>query len=82
MALLFMVTGFGSGAAIIPMMALVSHWFTSAHRGKAAGLIVSGAGVVRWSFGTARCSGRVPAARLGAFWNVTGNRRRVTSSFS
>lgn len=41
---LYILTGIGSGAANVPIMALVSHWFARRHRGKAAGLIVSGSG--------------------------------------
>lgn len=41
---LYTVTGLGSGAANVPVMALVSFWFARRHRGKAAGLIVSGNG--------------------------------------
>lgn len=41
---LYMLTGLGSGAANVPTMALVSAWFTSKQRGKAAGFIVIGSG--------------------------------------
>ncbi|MBK8907367.1 MAG: MFS transporter [Rhodospirillales bacterium] len=41
---LYVITGLGSGAANVPVMALVSFWFARRHRGKAAGLIVSGNG--------------------------------------
>ena len=43
-ALFYTLTGMGSGAANVPMMALVAAWFTSKQRGKAAGLIVIGSG--------------------------------------
>jgi MFS family permease len=43
-ALFYTLTGMGSGAANVPMMALVASWFTSRQRGKAAGLIVIGSG--------------------------------------
>jgi MFS family permease len=43
-ALFYTLTGMGSGAANVPMMALVAAWFTSRQRGKAAGLIVIGSG--------------------------------------
>lgn len=41
---LYVVTGFGSGIANVPLMALVSHWFGRSRRGKAAGFIVIGSG--------------------------------------
>ncbi|GAB4347439.1 MAG: YbfB/YjiJ family MFS transporter [Gammaproteobacteria bacterium] len=41
----YVITGFGAGAANIPIMALVSHWFDRSLRGRAAGFIVSGSGV-------------------------------------
>jgi sugar phosphate permease len=42
--LLYTVTGIGSGTSNVPMMALVSAWFASRLRGKAAGFIVIGSG--------------------------------------
>ncbi len=42
--ILSVLTGMGSGAANVPIMALVSHWFVRRHRGKAAGYIVIGSG--------------------------------------
>lgn len=42
--LLYMITGMGSGATNIPVMGLVSAWFSSAIRGRAAGFIVIGSG--------------------------------------
>lgn len=41
---LYFFTGIGSGAANVPVMGLVSHWFASTIRGKAAGFIVIGSG--------------------------------------
>lgn len=41
----YVMTGFGAGAANIPIMALVAHWFGRSLRGRAAGFIVSGNGV-------------------------------------
>jgi len=41
---LYMITGIGSGAANIPLMGLVSAWFSSRMRGRAAGFIVIGSG--------------------------------------
>ncbi len=42
--LLYTLTGVGSGTSNVPMMALVSMWFSSRHRGKAAGFIAIGSG--------------------------------------
>lgn len=41
----FFFTGIGSGIANVPVMGLVSQWFGSTLRGRAAGLMVSGIGV-------------------------------------
>jgi MFS family permease len=41
---LYFFTGIGSGATNVPVMGLVSHWFASTRRGKAAGFIVIGSG--------------------------------------
>lgn len=43
-ALLYTLTGVGSGAANVPMMALVTSWFASSLRGRAAGFVVIGSG--------------------------------------
>jgi MFS family permease len=42
--LLYAVTGIGSGATNVPVMGLVSSWFSSNRRGRAAGFIVIGSG--------------------------------------
>lgn len=42
---LYCLTGAGSGFANIPVMVLVSHWFTRSLRGRAAGIMVAGNGV-------------------------------------
>ena len=42
--LLYTVTGIGSGATNMPLMGLVSAWFSSRMRGRAAGFIVIGSG--------------------------------------
>jgi MFS family permease len=42
--LLYFVTGMGSGAANVPTMGLVSQWFATRLRGRAAGIIVVGSG--------------------------------------
>jgi len=41
---LYLLTGVGSGAANVPMMGLVSQWFTRRLRGRAAGIMVIGSG--------------------------------------
>jgi len=41
---LYVVTGMGSAMANVPIMALVSVWFSSEKRGKAAGFVVIGSG--------------------------------------
>lgn len=41
---LYALTGMGSGFANIPMMALVTYWFRSEQRGRAAGLVIGGNG--------------------------------------
>ncbi len=40
----YCLTGLGSGAANVPIMGLVAHWFHSSHRGRAAGFMVMGSG--------------------------------------
>ena len=41
---LYFLTGMGSGAANVPMMALVSSWFAPGKRGKGTGFVVIGSG--------------------------------------
>ncbi len=41
---LYILTGMGSALANVPIMALISIWFTGSHRGKAAGFVVIGSG--------------------------------------
>jgi MFS family permease len=41
---LYTITGMGSGAVNVPVMGLVSTWFSSGMRGRAAGFIVIGSG--------------------------------------
>jgi len=43
-AALYLGTGFGSGLANIPVMALLSHWFLKRFRGRATGMAVTGSG--------------------------------------
>jgi len=40
----YFLTGVGSGAANVPIMGLVAHWFLASHRGRAAGFMVIGSG--------------------------------------
>ncbi|MBI4683955.1 MAG: MFS transporter [Nitrospirae bacterium] len=42
--ILYMITGIGSGTTNVPVMGLVSSWFSSRQRGRAAGFIVIGSG--------------------------------------
>ncbi|MCM2359161.1 MAG: YbfB/YjiJ family MFS transporter [Geobacteraceae bacterium] len=42
--ILYTLVGVGGGFANIPMMALVTYWFRSEQRGKAAGLVIGGNG--------------------------------------
>lgn len=42
--IVYTLTGIGSGASNVPIMALISSWFTSRLRGMAAGFIVCGSG--------------------------------------
>lgn len=42
---LYAATGIGTGLANVPMMGLVSRWFSKSNRGRAAGIIVSGNGI-------------------------------------
>lgn len=41
---LYVVTGYGSGAANVPVMGLIAHWFGRRVRGRAAGFVVIGSG--------------------------------------
>lgn len=43
-AIIYTLTGVGSGASNVPMMALIASWFTTRQRGKAAGFVVIGSG--------------------------------------
>ncbi|RAU21164.1 MFS transporter [Paramagnetospirillum kuznetsovii] len=44
-AALYLLTGLGSGAANVPVMGLIAHWFGRRVRGRAAGFVVIGSGV-------------------------------------
>jgi sugar phosphate permease len=41
---LYVLTGIGSGAVVLPAMSLMSPWFHPSHRGLAAGIVMSGPG--------------------------------------
>jgi len=43
-AVIYTLTGMGSGASNVPMMALIASWFGPGQRGKAAGFVVIGSG--------------------------------------
>lgn len=43
--LFYFLTGIGSGATIVPVLSQASQWFYPSHRGVAAGLLMSGAGL-------------------------------------
>jgi MFS family permease len=43
-AAIYTLTGMGSGASNVPMMALIASWFGTGQRGKAAGFVVIGSG--------------------------------------
>jgi MFS family permease len=43
-AVIYTLTGVGSGASNVPMMALIAAWFGAGQRGKAAGFVVIGSG--------------------------------------
>jgi MFS family permease len=43
-AVIYTLTGVGSGASNVPMMALIASWFSARQRGKAAGFVVIGSG--------------------------------------
>lgn len=70
----YTLTGMGSGMANVSMMALVSAWFTSRSRGKAAGFIVIGSGfaiviagrLVPWLNGTGGQGWRMSWLVLGS----------------
>ena len=42
---LYFLTGIGSGLANVPVMVLVSHWFSQSKRGRAAGFMLAGNGL-------------------------------------
>lgn len=64
-AILYFITGVGSGLANIPTMALVSNWFRQSLRGRAAGFIVVGSG-----FAIMLSGALVPA--LNSAYHATG----------
>jgi len=77
---LYILTGVGSAMANIPIMAMLSSWFASRLRGKAAGLVVSGNGAaivfagqaVPWMNGLTRHNWRLSWVVLGALVALIG----------
>lgn len=49
---LYLLTGIGSGAANMPVMGLVAHWFGPRSRGRAGGLLMTGNGLAIMLSGT------------------------------
>ncbi len=78
--ILYILTGVGSAMANIPIMAVLSSWFSSKLRGKAAGLVVSGNGAaivfagqaVPWMNGLTVHSWRLSWVVLGLVVVLTG----------
>ncbi len=78
--LLYICTGVGSAMANIPIMAVLSSWFASRLRGKAAGLVVSGNGAaivfagqaVPWMNGLTVYNWRLSWVVLGVIVVLTG----------
>ncbi len=69
LAILYTLTGMGSGASNVPIMALVSSWFTSAKRGRATGFVVIGSGFAIMAAGTVIPA--VNAARGSEGWRAS-----------
>lgn len=44
LAILYALTGIGSGLANIPVVSLISHWFSPSLRGRASGIAIGGSG--------------------------------------
>ncbi len=49
---LYILTGFGTGTANIPVMGLIAHWFKASSRGRAGGLLMTGNGFAIMLSGT------------------------------
>lgn len=49
---LYILTGFGTGTANIPVMGLIAHWFKAGSRGRAGGLLMAGNGFAIMLSGT------------------------------
>ncbi len=49
---LYILTGFGTGTANIPVMGLIAHWFKASSRGRAGGLLMAGNGFAIMLSGT------------------------------
>ncbi len=71
---LYFLTGVGSGLANVPMMVLISHWFTRKTRGRAAGLVLAGNGVaiIFAGFLIPALNGLLGAGGWRAGWQILG----------
>jgi MFS family permease len=71
---LYFLTGVGSGLANVPMMVLVSYWFTPGTRGRAAGLMLVGNGlaIILAGFLIPALGGRLGAEGWRAGWQILG----------
>lgn len=71
---LYFLTGIGSGAANVPTMSLVTHWFARRFRGRAAGYMVIGSGfaIVFTGFAIPAINGAVGAEGWRTSWAVLG----------
>jgi sugar phosphate permease len=49
---LYILTGFGTGTANVPVMGLIAHWFKASNRGRAGGLLMAGNGFAIMLSGT------------------------------
>lgn len=49
---LYILTGFGTGTANVPVMGLIAHWFKASSRGRAGGLLMAGNGFAIMLSGT------------------------------
>lgn len=49
---LYILTGFGTGTANVPVMGLIAHWFKASSRGRAGGLLMTGNGFAIMLSGT------------------------------
>ncbi len=71
---LYFATGVGTGAANVPVMAIVSHWFGRRHRGRAAGFVVAGSGfgIIATGLAVPAINGSLGAEGWRTSWLVLG----------